>query len=68
MDKLFDPPFETPFETGPERYQPPANYPYARDPKLRFDQRRLARVVGFFQVVQEEADLDIVLMDEVEAV
>ena len=47
MDKLFDPPFETPFETGPERYQPPANYPYARDPKLRFDQRRLASVVGF---------------------
>ncbi|EAQ30007.1 hypothetical protein NAP1_04505 [Erythrobacter sp. NAP1] len=38
---------ETPFETGPARYQPPANYPYARDPKLRFDQRRLARVVGF---------------------
>jgi hypothetical protein len=37
---------ETPFETGPHRYQPPANYPYARDPKLRFDQRRLARVVG----------------------
>lgn len=38
---------KTPFETGPQRYQPPANYPYARDPKLRFDQRRLARVVGF---------------------
>lgn len=37
---------ETPFETGPGRYQPPANYPYARDPKLRFDQRRLASVVG----------------------
>ncbi|MEE4200100.1 hypothetical protein [Erythrobacter sp.] len=39
---------ETPFETGPARYQPPPSYPYARDPKLRFDQRRLARVVGFF--------------------
>jgi len=46
MDKLFDTPLETPFETGPNRYQPPANYPYARDPKLRFDQRRLASVVG----------------------
>lgn len=39
-------PIETPFETGPERYQPPADYVYARDPKLRFDQRRLASVVG----------------------
>ena len=38
---------ETPFETGPERYQPPSDYVYARDPKLRFDQRRLALVVGF---------------------
>lgn len=37
---------EIPFETGPARYQPPGNYPYARDPKLRFDQRRLARIVG----------------------
>ena len=37
---------DTPFETGPERYQPPRDYIYARDPKLRFDQRRLARVVG----------------------
>lgn len=37
---------ETPFETGPQRYQPPQDYVYARDPKLRFDQRRLARVVG----------------------
>ncbi len=41
------PPFDTPFETGPERYQPPRDYVYARDPKLRFDQRRLALVVGF---------------------
>lgn len=37
---------QTPFETGPERYQPPEDYVYARDPKLRFDQRRLAGVVG----------------------
>jgi hypothetical protein len=37
---------ESPFETGPERYQPPADYTYAHDPELRFDQRRLARVVG----------------------
>jgi len=37
---------EIPFETGPERYQRPRDYPYAHDPKLRFDQRRLARVVG----------------------
>ena len=37
---------ETPFELDPQRYQPPADYVYARDPKLRFDQRRLARVVG----------------------
>lgn len=37
---------QTPFETGPERYQPPTDYVYARDPKLRFDQRRLASVVG----------------------
>ena len=37
---------ETPFETGPARYQPPSAYRYAHDPKLRFDQRRLARVVG----------------------
>ncbi|MGB3806744.1 MAG: hypothetical protein WA936_06065 [Erythrobacter sp.] len=39
-------PFETPFETGPTRYQPPRDYPYARDPRLRFDQRRLASLVG----------------------
>lgn len=38
---------QTLFETGPERYQPPENYVYASDPKLRFDQRRLAAVVGF---------------------
>ncbi len=37
---------QTPFETGPTRYQPPRDYVYARDPKLRFDQRRLARFVG----------------------
>ncbi|MFU7528971.1 hypothetical protein [Qipengyuania sp. ASV99] len=37
---------EIPFETGPARYQPPQDYPYASDPKLRFDQRRLARIVG----------------------
>ncbi|BDI60976.1 hypothetical protein [Qipengyuania nanhaisediminis] len=38
---------DTPFETGPGRYQPASDYPYAADPQLRFDQRRLARVVGF---------------------
>ena len=41
-----DTPFGIPIETGPERYQPPSDYVYARDPKLRFDQRRLALVVG----------------------
>lgn len=37
---------ETPFETGPQRYQAPDNYLYAQDPKLRVDQKRLAKLVG----------------------
>ena len=37
---------ESPFELDRERYQPPSDYIYARDPQLRFDQRRLATVVG----------------------
>jgi len=37
---------ESPFELDRERYQPPTDYVYARNPTLRFDQRRLARVVG----------------------
>ncbi len=44
--ELAQQPMQTPFETGPGRYQAPRDYPYARDPKLRFDQRRLASVVG----------------------
>ena len=38
---------DSPFELDRKRYQPPSDYVYARDPTLRFDQRRLARVVGF---------------------
>ena len=37
---------DMPFEVDPQRYQRTGDYVYARDPKLRFDQRRLARVVG----------------------
>lgn len=38
---------DIPFEIDPDRYQRTGDYVYARDPKLRFDQRRLARLVGF---------------------
>ncbi len=38
---------ESPLEIGADRYQAAASYPYARNPKLRFDQRRLASLVGY---------------------
>ena len=37
---------QTPIANEPAP-RPAGTYPYAEDPKLRFDQRRLARVVGF---------------------
>ncbi|WP_340587848.1 hypothetical protein [Erythrobacter alti] len=38
---------ETPFETGSDRYRKNAAYIYARSANLRFDQRRLASLVGY---------------------
>ncbi len=38
---------DMPLEIGAQRYQADAAYPYARDPQLRFDQRRLASLVGY---------------------
>ncbi len=38
---------EMPLEIGPERYRRNDAYIYARDGKLRFDQRRLASLVGY---------------------
>lgn len=41
---------EQPFEIGQARYQSADDYIYANDPKLRFDQRRLASLVGYVAI------------------
>lgn len=41
---------EMPLETGAGRYQAETDNAYAHDPKLRFDQRRLASIVGYVAI------------------
>ena len=41
---------ELPLETGATRYQAEPDNAYAHDPKLRFDQRRLASIVGYVAI------------------
>lgn len=41
---------DNPIEVGPQRYRSDPTYPYAVDPVLRFDQRRLASMVGYVAI------------------
>lgn len=41
---------EIPIEVGEDRYQADKRYVYATDPVLRFDQRRLASMVGYVAI------------------
>lgn len=41
---------ELPLESGPTRYQPEPDNIYAHNPALRFDQRRLASIVGYVAI------------------
>ena len=41
---------ENPIEISSDRYQADEGYIYATDPKLRFDQRRLASLVGYVAI------------------